>query len=202
MDTNSGFSSQAAIPSGLSTACRSEVYSSEKNEDKEAIDYFYIHLARILKFDPTLQYHVVLQRPGETIYVPGGWWHAVLNLTDTMALTQNYVNPINFESVWRSLRITRKLFSEYFLRNLRKKNTMIYHRAKMINQRDQFVMSKDQTGRNFVEDFSTTSVETSSDSSSSHESDYELESDEISDFDDNDDRRSENSNEKISLSDD
>jgi len=72
----------------------------------------------------------------------------------------------------------------------------------MINQRDQFVMPKDQTGRNFVEDFSTTSVETSSDSGSSHESEYELESDEISDFDDNEDRRSEDSDDKISLSDD
>ena len=145
---------------------------------------------------------MVLQKPGETIYVPGGWWHAVLNLTDTMALTQNYVNPVNFESVWRSLRINRKLFSEYFLRNLRKKNTMIYHRAKMINQRDQFVMPKDQTGRNFVEDFSTSSLETSSDSSSSHESEYDLESDEVSELEGNDDRRSNDSGDKISLSDD
>ncbi|BBN10747.1 histone arginine demethylase JMJD6 [Marchantia polymorpha subsp. ruderalis] len=43
------------------------------------------------------------QLPGETIYVPSGWWHCVLNIDDSVAVTQNFVNPINLEIVCMDL---------------------------------------------------------------------------------------------------
>lgn len=108
------------------------------------------------------------------LFVPGGWWHGVLNLTDTMAVTQNFMNTINFDKVWRSLRIDRKIFANFFLQNLRKKNPSLYSLAKNLNIKDNFIMHKDKTGKNFVEDYSTTTIYTS-DSEESKESDYNSE---------------------------
>jgi hypothetical protein len=44
-------------------------------------------------------------RAGELIFVPRGWWHAVMNVEpDTIAITQNYVSPANLPHVLRFLR--------------------------------------------------------------------------------------------------
>jgi histone arginine demethylase JMJD6 len=72
-----------------------------KDEDDEAINYFDFILPR-LKAAEGHRLNMIegIQRPGETIFVPGQWWHAVLNLDNTIAITENFCNFGNFDKVW------------------------------------------------------------------------------------------------------
>ena len=60
-----------------------------------------------------------VQHPGEIMYVPDGWWHAVLNLDHTVAVTQNVVGSSRFDKVWRMTRRGRPKMSAQWLAKLR-----------------------------------------------------------------------------------
>lgn len=63
------------------------------------------------------------------MFIPGGWWHAVLNLDDTLAITQNYMSAANFKNVWRSMRIEHSKWGEKFIQNLKIKVFKIKFRS-------------------------------------------------------------------------
>ncbi|KAJ3106057.1 hypothetical protein HDU97_007060 [Phlyctochytrium planicorne] len=57
----------------------------------------------------------VIQEPGDVIFVPAGWWHAVLNLDEVnIAVTQNFVGEANLEKVLAEIAIAgeKKKFNE------------------------------------------------------------------------------------------
>merc|ERR1712023_599103 len=55
-----------------------------------------------------------VQKPGETIYVPYGWWHCVLNIGFTTAVTQNLVAPESLPAVWDELEVAWPQFAPEF----------------------------------------------------------------------------------------
>ena len=63
-----------------------------KGEDDEAVNYFVDLIPRIRAKHPDLDMKMFLQYEGETVFVPGGWWHAVINVEDSIAITQVYID--------------------------------------------------------------------------------------------------------------
>lgn len=76
-------------------------------EDDEAANYFMKVLPKIMK-EKKVPCYEFTQSPGETLYVPSGWWHGVLNLEAGVGVTHNFCDDFNFVDVWRDTRTGRR----------------------------------------------------------------------------------------------
>lgn len=74
-----------------------------------------------------------LQHPGETVFIPHGWLHAVLNLTPTIAVTQNYVSERNFAPAWCDARRKRPHMTERWREQLRRHHPALAQVADELN---------------------------------------------------------------------
>jgi histone arginine demethylase JMJD6 len=88
--------------------------------DHEGISWFANVLPRTKAKDwPHARPIEFVQEAGETVFIPGGWHHVVLNITDTVAATQNFCSPTNFHIVWRRTVKGRPKLSKRWLRRLK-----------------------------------------------------------------------------------
>ena len=128
-----------------------------KGEDDEAIQYFVNVLPRmradmlagngVVSSGERLQMYEVTQRPGEVIFVPGGWWHAVINLTDAVAVTQNFVTETRFARCWQDIRTGRPCMARRWLAVLEQRRPDLHAWAERLNAQDGFDMVRAQDRR-------------------------------------------------------
>jgi histone arginine demethylase JMJD6 len=74
-------------------------------------------------YDKIMPYHPhaieILQRPGETVYVPAGWPHLVLNLERSVAITHNYASAQpSMERLWHALSAAEPEMAQIFYSRL------------------------------------------------------------------------------------
>jgi len=124
----------------------------KKNEDDEAVHYFTTILPRIRKAAvesggtgcyTNFECFEFTQLQGETVFIPNGWWHAVLNLTHTVGVTQNFCSQRNFDDVWIQTRSGRKKMAYKWLLKLEEPYPHLAKRARELNERDGYVMKYD-----------------------------------------------------------
>lgn len=84
------------------------IHPSEDGGDVSApvslMEWFVTFYSQVRKLPAHLKPLEGICREGETMFVPHGWWHLVLNVEESIAITQNFVSAGNLKSVLRFLR--------------------------------------------------------------------------------------------------
>eukprot|EP00013_Stygamoeba_regulata_P012155 CAMPEP_0177676296 /NCGR_PEP_ID=MMETSP0447-20121125/27709_1 /TAXON_ID=0 /ORGANISM="Stygamoeba regulata, Strain BSH-02190019" /LENGTH=500 /DNA_ID=CAMNT_0019184841 /DNA_START=262 /DNA_END=1761 /DNA_ORIENTATION=+ len=109
----------ALYPPGVAPLGTKPVWRDEEFEsDVESLQWYLEVYPHLKDEDKPLEF---IQHPGDIVFVPGGWWHAVLNITDTVSVTQNFISPSLLPAAWGEMVNTAEsnLFYRHMMRFLR-----------------------------------------------------------------------------------
>ncbi|KAL8006600.1 putative JmjC domain, F-box-like domain superfamily protein [Plasmopara halstedii] len=68
------------------------------------MEWFVTFYKDVQKLPPHLKPVEGICKEGEIVFVPHGWWHTVLNIDESIAITQNFVSANNVKNVVRFLK--------------------------------------------------------------------------------------------------
>ncbi len=78
------------------------------------MSYRCMHLHVVVQVLPSIAHRSIqfVQHAGETVFIPSLWYHAVLNISDTVAVTANFVSRANLHVVLKEVRMQDDVMGE------------------------------------------------------------------------------------------